>query len=132
MPASAPRTPGAIRAGAGCHVFDLATANHILGGPDYSTANGACIEGDRIIVALMRMPAGTGAEPHSHPNEQWIYVLQGTFRGEIEGEPVEVKAGSVLYVPANAVHSGGATADADVVFFTCKDASHSLHGMKAA
>jgi len=30
------------------------------------------------------------------------------------------------------VHSGGATLEEDVVFFTCKDASHSLHGVKAA
>jgi quercetin dioxygenase-like cupin family protein len=130
--APAPRTPGAIRAGAGEFVFDLAKTNHILGGPDYSTANGACIEGDRMIVALMRMPAGTGAEPHSHPNEQWIYVLEGTFQATLEGRNVEVKPGSVLYVPANAVHSGGATAEGDVVFFTVKDASHSLHGIKAA
>ena len=55
------RTPGAKRAGAGEYVFDLASINHILGGPDYSTANGACVEGDRMIVGLMRMPAGTGA-----------------------------------------------------------------------
>src|SRR5262247_855929 len=126
------RTPGAKRAGPGEYVFDLATVNHILGGPDYSTANGACVEGDRMIVGLMRMPAGTGAEPHSHPNEQWIYVLQGTFRANIGGEEVDVKAGSVAYIPANVVHSGGATPEEDVVFFTCKDASHSLHGVKAA
>ena len=126
-----PRTPGAKRAGAGEYLFDLARVNHILGGPDYSTANGACVEGDRMIVGLMRMPAGTGAEPHSHPNEQWIYILQGTFRGQIGDTDFEAKAGSVVYVPANAVHSGKATPDADVVFFTCKDASHSLHGIKA-
>jgi hypothetical protein len=30
------------------------------------------------------------------------------------------------------VHSGKATPDRDVVFFTVKDASHSLHGLKAA
>jgi quercetin dioxygenase-like cupin family protein len=127
----AARTPGATRAGEGEYVFDLAKVNHILGGPDYSTANGACVEGDRMIVGLMRMPAGTGAEAHSHPNEQWIYILQGTFRGTIDGREIEAKAGSVVYVPANAVHSGKATAEADVVFFTCKDASHSLHGIKA-
>ena len=126
------RTPGAKRAGPGEYLFDLAKVNHILGGPDYSTANGACVEGDRMIVGLMRMPAGTGAEAHSHPNEQWIYILQGTFRANVGGKEVEAKAGSLLYIPSNAMHSGKATADGDVVFFTVKDASHGLHGIKAA
>ena len=99
--AEAARTPGAKRAGAGEYVFDLAQVNHILGGPDYSTANGACVEGDRMIVALMRMPAGTGAEPHSHPNEQWIYILEGTFRARIGDQEIEAKPGSVVYVPAD-------------------------------
>jgi quercetin dioxygenase-like cupin family protein len=125
------RTPGAKRAGPGEFLFDLAKANHILGGPLYSTANGACIEGDRMIVALMRMPAGTGAEAHSHPNEQWIYVLEGTFKATVGGKDVEAKPGSLVYIPADVVHSGKATADHDVVFFTVKDASHSLHGNKA-
>lgn len=89
----AARTPGAKRAGPGEYVFDLASVNHILGGPDYSTANGSCVEGDRMIVGLMRMPAGTGAAPHSHPNEQWIYVLQGVFRAKIGGKAVEAKPG---------------------------------------
>jgi quercetin dioxygenase-like cupin family protein len=79
----------------------------------------------------MRMKAGTGAEPHSHPNEQWIYILEGTFRAVVDGKPVEAKPGSVLYIPANTIHAGKATPEGDVVFFTCKDASHSLHGIKA-
>jgi mannose-6-phosphate isomerase-like protein (cupin superfamily) len=129
---AAARTPGAKRAGPGEHVFDLAQVNHILGGPDYSTANGACVEGDRMIVGLMQMPAGTGAVAHSHPNEQWIYILEGTFRATVGGKQIDAKAGSVLYIPANMVHAGKATPDGDVVFFTCKDASHSLHGIKAS
>jgi len=125
------RTPGAKRAGEGEFLFELAKVNHILGGPAYSTANGACVEGERMIVALMRMPAGTGAMEHSHPNEQWIYILEGTFRGKVGGKEIEAKPGSVIYVPANVVHSGAATADGDVLFFTVKDASHGLHGVKA-
>jgi quercetin dioxygenase-like cupin family protein len=126
------RTPGAKRAGAGEHHFELAKVNHILGGPDYSTAAGACIEGDRMMVALMRMPAGTGAEPHSHPNEQWIFILEGTFRATIGGQEIEAKPGSVIYIPSNTMHSGKATPEADVLFFTVKDTSHGLHGVKAA
>lgn len=129
---AAARTPGAKRAGPGEYIFNLANVNHILGGPDYSTANGACVEGERMIVGLMRMPAGTGAEPHSHPNEQWIYILEGTFLATVGGKAIEAKAGSVVYVPADVVHSGQASRDSDVVFFTVKDASHSLYGIKSA
>src|SRR5947208_16048952 len=95
------RTPGAKRAGPGEHVFDLAKLNKIKGGPDYSSVEGGCVEGDRMIVALMRMPAGTGAEPHSHPNEQWIYVLEGTFKAKVGDKEVEAKPGSVPYIPSN-------------------------------
>ena len=132
MATEAARTPGATRAGEGEYLFDLARLNKIKGGPDYSSVEGGCVEGDRMIVALMRMPAGTGAVAHSHPNEQWIYVLEGTLQANIGGQEVEAKPGSVIYVPSNAVHSAKATPAADVVFFTVKDASHSLHGMKAA
>ena len=54
------RTPGASRAGNGSYVFEMASINQVMGGPDYSTAEGSCVEGERIIVALMRMKAGTG------------------------------------------------------------------------
>jgi quercetin dioxygenase-like cupin family protein len=126
------RTPGARRAGPGEYFFELAKVNPIKGGPDYSSVFGPCVEGERMIIALMRMPAGTGAEPHFHPNEQWIFVLEGTAEAVVGGEPRTVTAGTAIYMPANTVHHMRATKEADVLFFTCKDASHSLHGMKAA
>jgi quercetin dioxygenase-like cupin family protein len=126
------RTPGATRAVPGEYLFDLAKLNKIKGGPDYSSVEGGCVEGERMIVALMRMPAGTGADPHSHPNEQWIYILEGTVNGKVGDKDVVAKAGSLVYVPSNVVHSMKATPERDVVFFTVKDASHSLHGTKAA
>ena len=57
-PARRPHARRNPRAGPGEYLFDLAKVNHILGGPDYSTANGACVEGERMIVGLMRMAAG--------------------------------------------------------------------------
>jgi quercetin dioxygenase-like cupin family protein len=122
------RTPGATRAAPGEYAFAMAKVNHLMGGPDYSTVHGSCVEGERMIVALMRMPAGTGAELHSHPNEQWIYVLEGTMRGVIGEAPIEAEAGTALYIPSETLHSLKATAERDVMFFTVKDASHSLHG----
>jgi quercetin dioxygenase-like cupin family protein len=125
------RTPGARRAAPGEYFFDLAKLDKVHGGPDYTTAIGPCVEGDRMIVALMRMPAGTGAEPHSHPNEQWIFVVEGTLSACIGNDMIEARPGTVLYIPANAIHSVKATPQADGVFFTVKDASHGLQGTKA-
>lgn len=129
-PAPVARTLGAKRAGPGEHLFDLSRVAEVHGGPAYTTATGPCVEGDRLIVALMRMPAGTGADAHSHPNEQWIYVLQGTLRATIGGKDYEAKPGILLYVPSNVVHSVKATPDCDGVFLTAKDASHGLQGVK--
>ena len=125
------RTPGARRAGNGEYYFDMGTVNSIAGGPEYSTVFGACVEGDRMMIGLMRMPAGTGSEPHSHPNEQWVYLLKGRQEWEIDGNRRSVGPGEAVYVPANAIHHAVATADEDVIFFTVKDTSHGLHGIKA-
>jgi quercetin dioxygenase-like cupin family protein len=102
-----------------------------MGGPEYSTVYGPCVEGDRMMIGLMRMPAGTGSEPHSHPNEQWVYILEGRQEWEIAGKRSTVGPGSAIYVPANVIHHAKATPDRDVVFFTVKDTSHGLHGIKA-
>ena len=122
------KTEGAIKAGAGHYTFDLARLQAIDAGVGYSTAHGPVVEGERIQVGLIRMPRGTGARPHSHPNEQWIYVLQGTLEGEVDGVKTRATAGSLIYVPANAVHATVATPDEDVLFFTAKDMSHGIVG----
>ena len=127
---NSPLTTGAKRAGPGEHVFDLAKVNHLNAGADYSTSNGSVVEGDRMMIALMRMPAGTGADEHWHPSEQWIYVLQGVLRGSIADSNIEARAGSAIFIPANVRHTLKATAENDVVFFTVKDTSHSIHGIK--
>ena len=123
-------TPGAKRAGPGEYVFNMAKVNQLKGGPDYSSAQGSVVEGDKIIVGFMRMAKGTHADPHKHPNEQWVYVIQGEIEATVDGKTTTAKAGDVIYFPSNAVHSTRIISDEDVVFFTCKDATHSLQGIK--
>ena len=122
------KTEGAIKAGNGRYTFDLARLHTIDAGPGYSTAHGPVIEGERIQIGLMRMPKGTGGRPHSHPNEQWVYVLQGTLESEVAGVKSRVSAGSLVYIPADTVHSALATPDGDVLFLTAKDMSHGIVG----
>ncbi len=122
------KTEGAITAGDGRYTFDLARLSAIEAGPGYSTAHGPVVEGERIQIGLMRMPRGTGGRPHSHPNEQWIYVLEGTLEQEVAGVKSRATAGSLVYIPANVVHSALATPDEDVLFLTAKDMSHGIAG----
>jgi quercetin dioxygenase-like cupin family protein len=126
------RTPGAKRAGPGEYLFDLHKVNQIMGGPAYSPVFGGCIEGDRMIVALMRYPAGKPSDAHSHPNEQWIFILEGELEMEFDGKWRKGKSGDIFYVPADKIHKARNESQSDCVFFTCKDASHGLHGTKAA
>lgn len=88
--------------------------------PHYSSSVGATVTGEKIEVGLYGMPAGTGADPHRHPNEQIIYVLSGRLRARI-GEDAfqEVGPGTVIYVPANAVHEIKAIEDSR--FLSSKD-----------
>jgi quercetin dioxygenase-like cupin family protein len=103
------RTEGVIRGGDGRYVFDMARLASLEAGPGYSTAHGPVVEGECIQVGLMRLPRGTGGRPHSHPNEQWIYVLEGTLESEVGGVRARVPAGSLVFIPANVVHSSYAT-----------------------
>lgn len=122
------KSEGAIKAGNGRYAFDLARLQTIDAGPGYSTAHGPVVEGERIQIGLMRMPRGTGGRPHTHPNEQWVYVIQGTLESEVDGVKSRVPPGSLLYIPANVVHSALATAEGDVVFLTAKDMTHGIVG----
>ena len=83
-----------------------------------------------MIVALMRAPAGKSADLHSHPNEQWVYILEGYLEFFIEDQKRLVGPGELVYIPAEKLHKASATQQEDCVFFTCKDASSGLHGKK--
>ncbi len=49
---------------------------------------------------------GASFGKHSHPGEELIYVLEGTFEYQLEDDPpVTLKAGEVLFIPAGTVHA---------------------------
>lgn len=64
------------------------------------------ITGYETIQSRIDFEAGTSFGMHSHPGEEVIYVLEGIFEYQIEGEkPVTLKAGDVLFIPAGKNHS---------------------------
>ena len=124
-----PKNEGAIKAGDGAYIFKLPELARIEAGRGYSTAEGPVVEGERMQIGLIKKQKGTGARPHTHPNEQWTYILKGTLRVKIGDTPEQLCGpGTLLYLPANIVHSTVATADEDVEFFTVKDLTYGIHG----
>lgn len=64
------------------------------------------ISGYETIQARIDFEPESAFGMHSHPGEEIIYVLEGTFEYQIEGEkPVVLKAGEVLFIPAGKNHS---------------------------
>ena len=126
------KTPGAVKAGDGQYIFRLREMPHIAAGTGYSSAEGPVVEGERIQCGLIHKRRGTGARPHVHPNEQWNFIVQGTLRVKVGDQPEQLCGlGTLLYFPANTVHSTVATADEDVVYLAVKDMSHGIIGMAA-
>ena len=61
--------------------------------------------GREVIQVRVDFDPGYIAPRHTHPGEEIIYVLEGTLEYQIDGKPVTVKPGDVLFVPAGTVHS---------------------------
>ncbi len=128
MPKQKTKTEGAVAAGDGKYSFRIANLKKIAAGTGYSTAIGGVVEGARMLVGYIHKPRGTGSRMHSHKNEQFNYVLEGTLRGSINGKKVVAPAGTLVYIPANAPHCLVSDPDQDVIFLALKDLSQGIIG----
>ena len=124
------KTTGALKAGAATgYLFKMAKLRRVPAGTGYSTSEGGVVEGERMLVGWINKPRGTGSRMHTHPNEQFNYVVKGTLKGSVNGKPVLARAGSMIYIPANAPHTLVSTPAEDVIFIAIKDLSHGIIGM---
>lgn len=63
------------------------------------------VEGREVFQARVDFAPGASFPRHRHPGEEIIYVLAGTLEYEVDGKPVTLKSGDVLFVPARTVHA---------------------------
>ena len=85
----------------------------ILSGPTFETAKsstvGAVLYGEHVAVALAMQAAGSGAKAHSHPNEQFNYILQGVMVSDIADEKQTfAQKGMIVHTPSMSSPIGGA------------------------
>ena len=105
----------------------------VLSGPTLATGKsstiGAVLTGEHIAVALAMQAAGSGAKAHTHPNEQFNYILQGVMVSDIDAEKQTfAQKGMIVHTPAMSVHTGQACPDEDLYFFAMKDTRHGIVG----
>jgi quercetin dioxygenase-like cupin family protein len=61
--------------------------------------------GHEAITARGEFQAGAAVPRHSHPGEEFGYVLDGEVTLEIDGQPAKtLKAGDSFFIPAGTVH----------------------------
>lgn len=118
----------AVKAEEGRYVYDLADLEQLPIGGHYSSGHGGIVEGERVQVALVRKKPGTGSRLHTHPNEQFNFVIKGELQvrvGEVEGL---AGPGTLIHIPANVEHYTYATAKGDAEYYAVKDTSHAMYG----
>ncbi len=80
------------------------------------------VSGDALMMAKLYLKKGAFVGTHSHPNEQFTYMLEGRIRfrygHNLEHEAV-VGPGEILHLPANLPHNALCLEDAiDLDVFT--------------
>ena len=72
------------------------------------------VPGHEAVQAVIDFAPGAAFGNHYHPGEEIIYVLSGTLQYQIDGkEPVILKAGNVLFIPAGKIHSAKNAGDSE-------------------
>jgi quercetin dioxygenase-like cupin family protein len=60
--------------------------------------------GDNATLAWGMLQPGHETNPHSHPHEQLVYIVQGRVRFTVGDESAVVEAGDMLVVPSGVEH----------------------------
>jgi len=69
--------------------------------------------GQNEMIGRLRLAKGASVPPHKHLAEQITMVMSGALRFTIGGKDTDVRAGDVLIIPPNVVHSAVALEDTD-------------------
>lgn len=59
-----------------------------------------------VVQVRVDFAPGVVAEPHSHPGEEIVYVIEGSLEYRLEGgAPVTLNSGDVLFIPYGTIHA---------------------------
>jgi quercetin dioxygenase-like cupin family protein len=58
---------------------------------------------DKVGLLYIELPARFDVTPHSHPQDNILYCIEGVVEVSSEGKTTTISADSVIFVPANEV-----------------------------
>jgi quercetin dioxygenase-like cupin family protein len=61
--------------------------------------------GVNSMMTLFEIKPGTDPDPHVHTHEQLVYIVSGKAEFVVGEEVLQLKAGDLLLVPPNVLHS---------------------------
>ena len=72
----------------------------------------------RLVVNLARVPPGQQAFVHHrhHAEEEWVFILEGAGRCDIDDEKTDVAPGDFIAFPTGTAHSIENTGPGDLVY----------------
>ena len=75
----------------------------------------AGFRGDDVLLVMNWLEPGMETNPHSHPFEQVVYIVQGQMRFVIGDEVIEGGPGSLIRIPPSVEHYGEPIGDEPVL-----------------
>ena len=61
--------------------------------------------GDNIMISLVELRPGSVVPPHSHPEEQAGYVIEGALEFTMNGQTRMVGPGEIFFIPGGVEHA---------------------------
>jgi quercetin dioxygenase-like cupin family protein len=86
----------------------------MLGGL-YECKVGAAETDGALTIMDMKIPAGMGPPPHTHPGGESVYVLEGRIRYHIDGETFDGGPGTCFHIPEGTLENFEPTEDSRVL-----------------
>ena len=79
------------------------------------------IKGKAFEAAKVTLHPGTELGHHSHPEDQFFYILEGKLKYHVGDEESVVGPGQCIFMPGDTGHGGTAVGDVPTVFIEIKE-----------
>ena len=90
------------------------------------------LSGDQGMLVWWSIGSGVHVEPHSHPNEQIVWMLRGKMEFRLGSEQRACSGGEVVVIPGGTEHEAWFREDTEVIDFFAPPREDFLLGGKPA